>query len=105
MDILVEDMVGDYNFVVGVQIIEGELQDGVFGLELGNVGVVQEQKMYLLFVEDNWGILDNMMVMVGFCYDYYDVFGSQIFFCLYVVYNIFDYWIVKGGVSMGYKML
>lgn len=103
MDIPVEDMAGDHNFVVGAQIIDGELQDGVFGLESGNAGAVQEQKMYSLFAEDNWGILDNMTVTAGFRYDHHDVFGSQTSPRLYAVYNISDYWTVKGGVSTGYK--
>ena len=59
--------------------------------------------MYSLFAEDNWGILDNMTVTAGFRYDHHDVFGSQTSPRLYAVYNISDYWTVKGGVSTGYK--
>src|SRR5690606_994211 len=43
---------GSHNLLVGGQIIDGELEDGVFGLESNNPGQVQDQEMYSLFVED-----------------------------------------------------
>lgn len=32
--------------------------------------------MYLIFVEDNWMVIDNFIFILGVCYDDYDVFGS-----------------------------
>ena len=103
LDIPIQDVVGDHNLVLGTQVIDGELKDGVFGLESGSPGAVQEQKMYSLFLEDNWSFIDDMTVTAGFRYDNHDVFGSQTSPRIYAVYNISDYWTVKGGVSTGYK--
>ena len=77
LDIPIQDVVGDHNLVLGTQVIDGELKDGVFGLESGSPGAVQEQKMYSLFLEDNWSFIDDMTVTAGFRYDNHDVFGSQ----------------------------
>ena len=102
-DIPVRDLAGDHNLVVGAQVIDGELQDGVFGLESGNAGAIQEQQMYSVFVEDNWLMTDAFTLTAGIRYDDHDVFGSQTSPRVYGVYNINDYWTLKGGVSTGYK--
>ncbi|GGW92829.1 TonB-dependent receptor domain-containing protein [Alteromonas halophila] len=102
-DIPVSDVAGDHNLVLGGQVIDGELQDGVFGLESGNAGAIQEQKMYSVFAEDNWMMTDALTLTAGVRYDDHDVFGSQTSPRVYAVYNLNDYWTVKGGVSTGYK--
>ena len=102
-DIPLKDLAGDHNLVLGGQIIDGELQDGVFGLESGNAGAIQEQKMYSVFAEDNWMMTDALTVTAGVRYDDHDVFGSQTSPRLYAVYNLNDFWTLKGGVSTGYK--
>lgn len=94
---------GYHNLVVGGQLIDGELIDGVFGLESGNAGGVQQQKMYSLFVEDNWMMADSFTLTAGVRYDKHDTFGSQISPRVYGVYNISPQWTLKGGVSTGYK--
>lgn len=94
---------GYHNLVVGGQLIDGELIDGVFGLESGNPGGVQQQKMYSLFVEDNWMMTDSFTLTAGVRYDKHDTFGSQISPRVYGVYNISPQWTLKGGVSTGYK--
>ncbi|MCK7458290.1 TonB-dependent receptor domain-containing protein [Idiomarina aminovorans] len=94
---------GHHNLVVGGQLIDGELKDGVFGLEEGNAGAIQEQKMYSLFVEDNWMPVADFTLTGGVRYDKHDVFGSQVSPRLYAVYNLSSAWTVKGGVSTGYK--
>ncbi|MBV2128736.1 TonB-dependent receptor domain-containing protein [Arsukibacterium indicum] len=94
---------GSHNLVVGGQLIDGELIDGVFGLESGNAGGVQKQQMYSLFVEDNWMITDVFTLTGGIRYDEHDTFGSQVSPRLYAVYNLSPQWTVKGGVSTGYK--
>jgi outer membrane receptor for ferrienterochelin and colicins len=103
LDIPVNDMAGDHMFIIGGQLIDGELEDGVFGLEDGNAGGVQEQKMYSLFAEDNWMMTDHFTLTAGLRYDNHDVFGSQTSPRIYAVYNLADNWTIKGGVSTGYK--
>ena len=102
-DIPVKDLAGDHNLVLGGQIIDGELKDGVFGLEEGKAGAIQEQKMYSVFAEDNWMMTDALTVTAGVRFDDHDVFGSQTSPRIYAVYNLNDYWTIKGGVSTGYK--
>ncbi|RUO63944.1 outer membrane receptor for ferrienterochelin and colicins [Pseudidiomarina planktonica] len=94
---------GYHNFVVGAQMIDGELKDGVFGLEEGNAGAIQDQEMYSLFVEDNWMMTDNFTLTGGVRYDEHDTFGSQVSPRLYAVYSLNAAWTLKGGVSTGYK--
>ncbi|MGX5914790.1 TonB-dependent receptor domain-containing protein [Aliidiomarina sp. Khilg15.8] len=101
-DIPLEGM-GYHNFVVGGQMIDGQLNDGVFGLEEGAAGATQDQEMYSLFVEDNWMITDDLTLTGGIRYDEHDTFGSQVSPRLYAVYSISPTWTVKGGVSTGYK--
>ncbi|MGJ8689767.1 MAG: TonB-dependent receptor domain-containing protein [Gammaproteobacteria bacterium] len=94
---------GDHILVVGGQMIDGELEDGVFGLESNQPGGVQEQKMYSLFVEDSWTPIAPLTITAGVRHDEHDVFGSQVSPRLYGVYTVSDSWTVKGGVSTGYK--
>ncbi|OFC72556.1 TonB-dependent receptor domain-containing protein [Alteromonas confluentis] len=103
VDIPVTDVMGDHNIVLGGQMIDGELRDGVFGLESSQAGQIQEQNMWSLFAEDNWSPNDYLTLTAGARYDKHDVFGTQVSPRLYAVYTFNDNWTVKGGVSTGYK--
>src|SRR5690606_15528105 len=100
-----EGVGGRHHLVVGGQYIDGELEDGVFGMEGGSDGggVVQEHKMYSLFVEDSWTPLDPLTFTVGVRYDDHKVFGSHVSPRAYAVYTISPSWSIKGGVSTGFK--
>lgn len=102
LDIPLQAM-GSHNLVIGGQVIDGELEDGVFGMESNNPGAVQEQKMYSLFVEDSWTPVTPFTLTGGVRFDEHDVFGSQVSPRLYGVYTISDSWTLKGGVATGYK--
>ena len=54
LDIPLESRLGSHHLVVGGQAIDGELEDGVFGMEGGSYGngTVQEHRMWSLFAED-----------------------------------------------------
>ena len=97
------EIAGSHILAVGGQVIDGELEDGVFGLESNQPGGVQNQEMYSLFVEDNWTLLEGLTITSGIRYDEQEVFGNQISPRLYGVYGINDSWTIKGGVSTGYK--
>tara|TARA_R100000900_G_scaffold22441_2_gene17831 strand:- start:39295 stop:41679 length:2385 start_codon:yes stop_codon:yes gene_type:complete len=94
---------GRHMLVVGTQVIDGELKDGVFGMESGRPGGIQDQEMVALFVEDSWTPIEPLTITAGVRYDDHDVFGSQVSPRLYGVYSLSDTWTVKGGVSTGYK--
>lgn len=89
--------------VVGAQVIRGELNDGVFGLESGTPGATQEHNMYSVFAEDTWYIIDPFALTMGLRYDDHETFGDQFSPRLYGVYTFNDEWTVKGGVSTGFK--
>ena len=105
LDIPVEGFAGRHHFVVGGQVIDGELADGVFGLERSAQGeaAVQEQKQWSVFVEDNWSPVEDATITAGVRYDKHDVFGGHVSPRLYGVYTLTPSWTIKGGVSTGYK--
>lgn len=96
-------MAGDHIAVVGAQVIRGELKDGVFGMEDGSPGGVQEHNMWSVFAEDTWYIVQPFALTLGVRYDDHEVFGDQVSPRLYGVYTINSQWTLKGGVSTGYK--
>lgn len=95
----------DHHVVFGGQMIDGELDDGVFGMEQGGdgAGVVQDHEMWSLFAEDNWTPTDALTVTGGVRYDHHNMFGGQVSPRLYGVYNLSSNWVLKGGVSTGFK--
>jgi outer membrane receptor for ferrienterochelin and colicins len=101
----VEGLLGRHELVVGGQVIDGELEDSVFGLEGSSDGVsaVQEQKQWSVFAEDNWAPTDWFTLTGGLRYDEHDVFGGQLSPRLYGVFTVTDTVVIKGGVSTGFK--
>lgn len=103
LEIPVDDFYGRHNVIVGGQLIQGELEDSVFGMEDGNVGELSDFTMFSLFAEDNWNLIEDVTLTAGLRYDDHDQFGSNISPRLYAVYLLDDNWTVKGGVATGYK--
>ena len=105
LDFRMDGFAGRHHLVVGTQFIDGELRDGVFGMESGvdGAGTVQEHKMYSLFAENNWTPVDPLTVTVGVRYDDHKVFGDRVSPRAYAVYTISPSWSIKGGVATGFK--
>ncbi|WP_244904477.1 TonB-dependent receptor domain-containing protein [Cellvibrio mixtus] len=97
------ELAGQHIAVVGTQIIQGELEDGVFGMEAGTPGGVQEHNMYSLFAEDTWYIIEPFALTAGLRHDDHEVFGDHLSPRLYGVYTLSEQWTFKGGVSTGFK--
>lgn len=97
------EMSGEHAVVAGLQVIRGELTDGVFGMEVGTPGLKQEHNMWSLFAEDTWRIVGPFALTAGVRYDDHEVFGDHFSPRLYGVYTLNDQWTVKGGVSTGFK--
>ncbi|MCY6412234.1 TonB-dependent receptor [Acinetobacter sp. VNH17] len=97
------DFYGSHNTIVGTQIVRGELKDGVFGMEKGTPGEVQEHNMWSLFAEDTYRLIDPLAITAGLRYDNHEIFGSQASPRLYGVYTLNDQLTFKGGISTGYK--
>lgn len=96
-------LAGQHIAVVGGQVIHGELEDSVFGMEAGASGQVQDHNMWSLFAEDTWYPVEPLAITVGLRHDDHEVFGEHLSPRLYSVYTVNDHWTVKGGVSTGYK--
>jgi len=94
---------GEHVAVVGAQVIRGELEDGVFGMESGTPGGVQKHDMYSLFVEDTWTVTAPLSITAGLRYDDHQVFGNHVSPRLYGVFTANERWTIKGGVSTGFK--
>lgn len=94
---------GQHMTVFGAQIIRGELQDGVFGMEQGTPGAVQDHNMWSVFAEDTWDLTGEFALTAGLRRDDHEVFGDQLSPRLYGVYTLNDAWTIKGGVSTGFK--
>ncbi len=62
-----------------------------------------EQTTWALFAEDEWLLRDDLALTLGARYDQHDAFGGQISPRAYLVWNATDNWVLKGGVSRGYK--
>ncbi|WP_051321562.1 TonB-dependent receptor domain-containing protein [Chrysiogenes arsenatis] len=92
-----------HNAVIGMQVVRGELEDGIFGMESGQTGGVQDHNTWALFAEDTWHILDSLSLTGGLRYDEHSVFGEQLSPRLYAVYALNDQFTLKGGVTTGYK--
>ncbi len=97
------ELAGQHTAIVGTQVIRGELEDSVFGLESGLAGQVQEHNMWSLFVEDTWQSTADLALTGGIRRDDHQVFGAQLSPRLYGVYTLTEQWTVKGGVSTGFK--
>lgn len=105
LDIPVEGWAGEHRFVLGGQVVDGELEDGVFGMESGGEGngTVQVHKMWSLFAEDNWNPIDPLTITLGLRHDDHNRFGGHLSPRAYAVYEMAGGWTLKGGVSTGYK--
>lgn len=97
------ELAGQHKAVFGTQVIRGELEDGVFGMESGTPGGVQEHNMWSVFAEDTWDATQEFSITAGLRRDDHEIFGSETSPRLYGVYTLTEQWTIKGGVSTGFK--
>lgn len=97
------ELAGQHKAVFGTQVIRGELEDGVFGMESGTPGGVQEHNMWSVFAEDTWDATQAFAITAGLRRDDHEIFGSEMSPRLYGVYTLTEQWTIKGGVSTGFK--
>ncbi len=105
LDMPFDGFAGRHHVITGFQVIDGELEDGVFGMESGGYGngTVQEHRMWSVFAEDNWSPLDKLTLTLGLRHDDHNLFGGHLSPRAYAVYDLNSSFVVKGGVSTGYK--
>lgn len=56
-----------------------------------------------LFIEDEFYVTDNLSITGGLRYDENEHYGEELIPRVYGVYRFSDEWVLKGGVSGGYK--
>lgn len=88
--------IGAHMLNVGGQWWRSKMIDGVAGDEF-------EHKQWAVFVEDEWRFIDPLALTVGLRRDEHDTFGGHTSPRAYLVWNASDHWMLKGGVSQGYK--
>ncbi|MFC4728709.1 TonB-dependent receptor domain-containing protein [Coralloluteibacterium thermophilus] len=87
---------GAHMLSVGGQWWKAELVDGV-------VSDPFDFRQWALFVEDEWSLADDLKLTLGARRDDHSVFGGQTSPRAYLVWNASPNWVLKGGVSRGYK--
>ena len=105
-DLKYDVLLGSHMLVVGGQYIDGEMEDGVFGMtgtDTRNSGKTQPHEMWSLFVEDNWELFSGFTLTGGVRHDHHNEFGGQTSPRIYSVWNFLPAWTLKGGISTGYK--
>jgi len=87
---------GNHTVSVGGQYWEAEMVDGV-------APTPYTHTQWAVFAEDEWKLLPDLRLTVGMRRDDHSSFGSHLNPRAYLVWNLTDNWVVKGGVSRGFK--
>ena len=87
---------GPHMFTVGGQYWEAEMVDGVAPERF-------EFTQWAVFAEDEWRFREDFNLTVGVRRDDHSTFGGHTSPRAYLVWNASDNWVIKGGVSEGYK--
>ncbi|APD86767.1 ligand-gated channel protein [Alteromonas sp. Mex14] len=85
---------------LGAEFLEESLDD--FDTNGGDATNI-ENSQWSFYGEDEWRITDNLAFTLGIRLDDNEQFSSQVSPRAYAVYNINDNWVLKGGVSTGYR--
>ena len=95
---------GSHDISFGGMYLKEELEDK--GNRLGDNGTKLsslDRYSWALFAEDNWRIADPFVLTTSLRLDKDEKFGDHLSPKVYGVWTLNDEWIVKGGVSTGYK--
>lgn len=95
---------GSHDISFGGMYLKEELNDEGNQLEVnGKVLSKLDRYSWALFAEDNWRIADPFVLTTSLRLDKDEKFGDHLSPKVYGVWTLNDEWIVKGGVSTGYK--
>ncbi len=90
----------NHNITAGIEFQEESLDD--FDTNSGSATNI-ENSQWSVYSEDEWRLSDALALTMGLRLDNNDVFDVQLSPRVYAVYNINDNWVLKGGVSTGYR--
>ena len=85
---------------LGAEFLEESLDD--FDTNSGDATNI-ENSQWSVYGEDEWRLTDKLAFTLGLRLDDNEQFNSQVSPRAYAVYNINDNWVLKGGVSTGYR--
>ena len=95
---------GAHDISVGGMYLKEELDDKGNQLSVnGSVISSLDRYSWALFVEDSWSIVDPFVLTTSLRLDKDEKFGEHWSPKVYGVWTLNDEWIIKGGVSTGYK--
>lgn len=88
--------VGAHMLSLGGQHWQADMVDGV-------APEAFEFDQWAVFAEDEWSLREDLNLTLGLRRDEHSVFGGQTSPRAYLVWNASEHWVLKGGVSRGYK--
>lgn len=95
---------GSHDLSFGGMYLKEELDDQGNQLKVnGSILTHLDRYSWALFLEDNWRIADPFVLTTSIRLDKDEKFGDHWSPKLYGVWTLNDEWVVKGGVSTGYK--
>ncbi|MEL0166639.1 MAG: TonB-dependent receptor [Pseudomonadaceae bacterium] len=97
---------GDHVVTFGGQYKQEEFVDETNGLLTSNIpGAVKSVDRWIaaLYTEVDWAVTDDLSVTTGLRYNDDELFGGELSPRLYGVYRLTPEWVIKGGVSTGYR--
>ena len=95
---------GRHDLSFGGMYLKEELEDQGNQLKVnGKILSNLDRYSWALFAEDNWQLLDSFILTSSLRLDKDEKFGDHLSPKVYGVWTLDDEWIIKGGVSTGYK--
>ena len=97
-------ILGAHDISIGGMYLKEDLDDQGNQLEVNGSKLSKlDRYSWALFVEDNWTIIDPFVLTTSLRLDKDEKFGDHLSPKVYGVWTLNDEWIIKGGVSTGYK--
>lgn len=105
LNVKLDSIIGQHALVYGGQYIDAEMEDGAFGMTGSGFsdGETQPHEQWSLFIEDNVHLTPSLTLTAGIRHDDHNVFGGHASPRLYANWEVTPEWVIKGGVSTGYK--
>ncbi len=94
---------------VGATYTDESLEDGATNglrepvIADANAVIEMDRYQYSVFLEDHWDLLDDLSLTLSGRYDDNEKFGSNFSPKAYAVYRLSDDFVLKGGVTTGFK--
>ncbi|WP_396588677.1 TonB-dependent receptor domain-containing protein [Bermanella sp. R86510] len=105
LNVKFDSLIGRHALVYGGQYIDAEMEDGAFGMTGSGYseGKAQPHEQWAVFVEDNVQLTSSFTLTAGVRHDNHNIFGGHTSPRLYGNWELTPEWVIKGGVSTGYK--